>query len=524
MENKEEDIVIVGAGIAGLTTALGLHRLGLRSLVLESSDSLRVTGFALTLWTNAWRAMDAVGIGNSLRQHYPQIPGFRLFSSVSGVTSDISPDVEGKDKGYESRCVLRKELLETLGGELPHGTIRYSSKVVSIENSGYHKLLHLADDSTLKTKVLIGCDGVNSVVAKWLGLQNPVDSGRSGIRGFVEFPDGHGFQPRFHWYFGGGVRYGFLPCDDKCMNWFCTFKSSVQHDDGMGQNPAKMKQFVLSKISKVPQKSASVVEMTELDSISCSPLKLRLPWNLVLGNISKGNVCVAGDALHPMTPDIGQGGCAALEDSVVLARCIAEALLRKPRKEEIANEEKISKGEEEHERIKKGLEKFAKERRRRSFRLVSAGYLVGLLQESDWKVMRPKDSPCLSILIHSFLEDDTAIGGELSDYESDSKRDLSMPDPMDVIEELVNQSVTIKADSIGNSLSTHVSNAMATFKFSFVKPNKSVLYLSAAVTSSNRQTRPGGLLETGISGSGDCGGGDGCDERGRRVQVVEKGM
>lgn len=59
-------------------------------------------------------------------------------------------------------------------------------------------------------------------------LQNPVDSGRSGIRGFVEFPDGHGFQPSFHWYFGGGVRYGFLPCDDKCWNWFCTFNSSVQ--------------------------------------------------------------------------------------------------------------------------------------------------------------------------------------------------------------------------------------------------------------------------------------------------------
>lgn len=207
---------------------------------------------------------------------------FQVFSSVSGVTSDISPDIEGKDKGYESRCIRRKELLETLVRELPHDTIRYSSKVVSIENSGYLKLLHLADDSTLKTKVLIGCDRVNSVVAKWLGLQNPVDSGRSGIRGFVEFPDGHGFQPSFH-YFGGGVRYGFLPCDAKCMNWFCTFNSSVQHADGMGQNPAMMKQFVLSKISKVPQKSASVVEMTELDSISFSLSLQRRGGGGVLG-------------------------------------------------------------------------------------------------------------------------------------------------------------------------------------------------------------------------------------------------
>lgn len=62
MEGVESEIVIVGAGIAGLTTSLGLHRLGIQSLVLESSDSLRVTGFAFTTWTNAWRAMDEIGM------------------------------------------------------------------------------------------------------------------------------------------------------------------------------------------------------------------------------------------------------------------------------------------------------------------------------------------------------------------------------------------------------------------------------------------------------------------------------
>ncbi|MFQ6656924.1 hypothetical protein Gotur_026822, partial [Gossypium turneri] len=66
-----EDVVIVGAGIAGLTTSLGLHRLGIRSLVLESSERLRITGFAFTTWENAWKALDAIGIGDSLRrQHY----------------------------------------------------------------------------------------------------------------------------------------------------------------------------------------------------------------------------------------------------------------------------------------------------------------------------------------------------------------------------------------------------------------------------------------------------------------------
>ncbi|GFY86273.1 expansin 11 [Actinidia rufa] len=334
MEIKE-DIVIVGAGIAGLTTSLGLHRLGIRSLVLESSDKLRITGFALTLWTNAWRALDALGIGDSLRQHYPLITKFQVMtsssSSSSSSSSETSPEGEGKDSGSnnESRCVRRKELLESLQRELPHGTIRYSSKVVSIEDSGHHKLLHLADGSTIKTKM-----------ATTFGQDLMSTLGK------------------------------------ECAMAFDHVMTSA-YDEDMKENPAKMKQFVLSKITKVPEQAFAVVEMTELNSISCSQLKLRLPWNVLLGNIAKENVCVAGDALHPMTPDIGQGGCSAIEDGVVLARCLGEAFLKKPRNE--------MRQEEGYERIKKGLEKYAKERRWRCLSLISAAYVVGFIQQSDGK-------------------------------------------------------------------------------------------------------------------------------------------
>ncbi|GMH02947.1 hypothetical protein Nepgr_004786 [Nepenthes gracilis] len=79
MESKE-DIVIVGAGIAGLATSLGLHRLGLRSLVVESSPCLRATGGAFTTWTDAWQALDALGVGDSLRRQHLRLRGSVLFS------------------------------------------------------------------------------------------------------------------------------------------------------------------------------------------------------------------------------------------------------------------------------------------------------------------------------------------------------------------------------------------------------------------------------------------------------------
>ncbi len=88
---------------------------------------------------------------------------------------------------------------------------------------------------------------------------------------------------------------------------------------------------------------------------------------------------IAGDALHSMTPDLGQGGCSALEDGVILARCLAEAMWRNP-KEEVDEKE-------EYKRIEKGLEKYAKERRWRSIKLITASYVVGAIQESKGKVM-----------------------------------------------------------------------------------------------------------------------------------------
>lgn len=70
MEVKEDVVVIVGGGISGLATAVALHRLGIKSLVLERSQGLRATGAALTLFPNAWLALDALGVAPSLTSTY----------------------------------------------------------------------------------------------------------------------------------------------------------------------------------------------------------------------------------------------------------------------------------------------------------------------------------------------------------------------------------------------------------------------------------------------------------------------
>ncbi|GMY05415.1 monooxygenase 2-like [Fagus crenata] len=361
MESVLEDIVIVGGGVAGLATSLGLHRLGIRSLVLESSDNLRSAGYALTVFTNAWKALDALGIGDLIRQQHERLQGNVTTSTISGLqTSELPYKAKGKHGEHEVRCVKRRLLLEALAKELPSGTIRFSSEVVCIEESGFFKLVH-----------------------QW----------SSKARGSVEFKHGHRLEPKFMQFFGEGVRSGAIPIDDNSVYWFVTWTPSSKEEE-LEQDPAKVKQLILSKLGKIPEKVRALIENYELDGFISLPLRYRHPWELLWGNISKGTVCVAGDALHPLTPDLGQGGCCALEDSVVLARCLAEVLLTKPtgKTKEKGEEEK-----DEYKRIEMGLKKYAKEREWRSIKLISVSYVVGFIQENRWKMM-------------TFLRDNALVG------------------------------------------------------------------------------------------------------------------
>ncbi|XP_015628962.1 monooxygenase 2 isoform X2 [Oryza sativa Japonica Group] len=388
----EDAVVIVGAGIAGLAVALGLHRKGVKCTVLESSPELRASGFAIATWRNALQALDALGVGDKIRKCHLHLQerlysleaNFHLhildlnfshhrlhvFSSFTGeMAHATSLNEQGKRGPNEMLCVRRDWLLRALEEELPEGTIRYSSKIVEIEEDGDAKILHLADGAILRAKVVIGCDGVNSVVAKWLGLAKPSYSGRLATRGLACYPGGHGFDPKFKMFFGHGFRLGVIPCNDTDVYWFFTWSPSEHDDDALAKN----KKFVLTKLNsaEIPAEVLEIIERSEAKDVLTAPLRFRPPLSLLLASISKGNVCVAGDALHPMTPDLGQGGCAALEDGVVLARCLGDAILGG------------GGGGAESERIEAGLREYARIRRWRSAELIGTAYAVGFMQESS---------------------------------------------------------------------------------------------------------------------------------------------
>ncbi|KAJ0973306.1 hypothetical protein J5N97_021265 [Dioscorea zingiberensis] len=342
------EVVIVGAGIAGLALALALKRVGIRSLVLERSSELRAVGTILHVFHNGWCALESLGVAHYFDKAYNdfQTASSSVSDMVSGARKEVSMSA-GATASTSMRPIHRKFLLETLAAELPPESIRFLCKLSSIKtqalkDSSSVYVLSLEDGSVIRAKVVIGCEGVHSVVAQWLGLSEPVRSGRSAVRGVGLYPEGHGFKKEHQQFIGHGIKGGLVP---------------ISNTQETARDPELIRNEVMKTTKEFPEEYHEVVKRSELSSLTLAPLLFRVPWDVAFGPSRRGCVTVTGDAFHPMTPDIAQGGCAALEDAVVLARNIAN----------------------KRHNVAEGIEKYVKERRWRAARLVAFSYIAGVL-------------------------------------------------------------------------------------------------------------------------------------------------
>ncbi|XP_010030375.3 monooxygenase 2 [Eucalyptus grandis] len=370
-----EEVVIVGAGIAGLATAVALKKVGVQALVLERSEGLRAVGAALTLFPNAWHALDALGISDKLTSIYT--PFFKGY--VTDVKTKAIQEVRygaSNGNGDQQIAVNRKVLSEVLAEELPPNTIRFSSKLTSIETQVEQGssicILALEDGTIIKSKVVIGCDGVHSRVARWLGLGPPVDSGRSAIRGLAVYPRGHGLNQEFQQFVDVSKRAGFVPLNDKEIYWFLLCKVPPKDADHGGDPDSILREVIDNLAEDFPPLYLDVVGHSDPSTLTWGPLLFRHPWDVVLGNLARANITVAGDAMHPMTPDLGQGAGSALEDAVVLGRLIGSSISKL--------------GKLETREVGLALKSYVGERRWRAATLITASFVSGWVSQdgSSW--------------------------------------------------------------------------------------------------------------------------------------------
>ncbi|XAR57472.1 hypothetical protein NMG60_11025628 [Bertholletia excelsa] len=365
-EMEEHEIVIVGGGICGLATALALHRKGIRSVVLERSQTLRATGGGIGVMANGWRALDRLGVASKLRLTALPLARRREIEINKGIER-VTPNL----LDIEIRCLKRTDLINTLADALPSCTLRFGCHVVSVKLDPFtsYPLLQLANGTTILTKVLIGCDGSRSVVADFLNLKATRRCNISGTRGLATYANGHGFPLEFLRMSKNNIFVGRIPVDDKLVHWFVTHPYTMASND---HHPEHIRQLTVQLLDGFPTEIIDMVKGGDSDSLYLDHLWYRAPWDLLFPKFRKGTVTVAGDAMHVMGPFLGQGGSAGLEDAVVLARCISQKLSPSTGMEKLTIK---------RDDIEKAIDQYVKQRRKRVVLLSTQTYLTGLMMQ-----------------------------------------------------------------------------------------------------------------------------------------------
>jgi len=210
--------------------------------VLEEGDAISAEGAAIGMWSNAWRALDAIGVGDALRSQFLPLGRVELTAAHGKLLrsfslSECDAVARGGPPAGEFRGVNRTVLLDVLADTLPAGTIRFGEAVESVESSAStapsaggssqaasesRPVLKLSSGQRLRCRMVVGADGVRSAVASHVGVQPPRYAGYVAYRGMATFPPGALPLPpdtvRQVW--GAGVRAGMYPLNDSQLYWF----------------------------------------------------------------------------------------------------------------------------------------------------------------------------------------------------------------------------------------------------------------------------------------------------------------
>jgi 2-polyprenyl-6-methoxyphenol hydroxylase-like FAD-dependent oxidoreductase len=228
-----------------------------------------------------------------------------------------------KKIGTPSAAVHRADLQELLVREVGERTLRLGAEVRAFEQDESAVRVLFADGSQEDADILVGADGVCSRVrAVLFGPEEPRYAGYTVWRAVVEpgeelLPWGTSFES-----WGRGTRFGCAHIGGGRVYWFATANAPEGEKDGPHGSPAGAKARLLRLFVRWHGPLGDLVEATEEGAILRTDIYDREPLGERWG---EGRVTLLGDAAHPMTPNLGQGACQAIEDAVVLARCLGES-------------------------------------------------------------------------------------------------------------------------------------------------------------------------------------------------------
>jgi 2-polyprenyl-6-methoxyphenol hydroxylase-like FAD-dependent oxidoreductase len=291
-------IAIIGGGIGGLTTALALRQFGFKSQVFEQAPALLDVGAAIAIWPNAMRVLERLQLAEKILEKAGVIKEIQWLDQNGFMINHVSI-------AKTAVALHRADLQSTLLHALPDTSIHLDHAFVSYKHKGDKVIATFANGDSVEADLLIGADGIHSDVrAQLIKDGDPIDRGYTVWRGIS--PTIPSLIPpetaiEIH---GRGKRFGIGPVGHGRFGWWAT--ANVSDTDDLLSLFTGWYQPVLELIEATPKKS-----ILKTKSLDREPNKT---WG-------DRRMTLLGDAVHPTTPNLGQGGCLAIEDALVLAGC-----------------------------------------------------------------------------------------------------------------------------------------------------------------------------------------------------------
>lgn len=311
----ELPVLIAGAGIGGLTLACALRKRGIACRVFEKAKELRPIGAGITMQGNAMLALRAIGLEDAVRAagEAPARVEMRRSDGALLLGMDLAP-VE-RAVGATTIAIHRGEL---------HGVLHaHAGDVVTLgaEATGYRDgpdaiTLVLAGGREVRGRVLVGADGLHSAIRTQVLGDTPLRyAGYTSWRGVTEAGVVPTLPPAMVGgeAVGRGERFGWIPVGRGRLYWFAVANAPAGERDG-DHVAAVRARFGTWGVPVNP-----LLDRTPHGEILRTDIHDRAP----VRTWGSGRVTLLGDAIHPMTPNLGQGGAQAVEDAVVLASALA---------------------------------------------------------------------------------------------------------------------------------------------------------------------------------------------------------
>ena len=317
-------VAIIGGGIGGLTAANALRRAGVEVSVYEAAGELKEIGAGVALHANAMRVLRFIGVEEAVRK----VAGRSEYAVTrDGITGRVISRTDrarfAELHGIEPATVHRADLLDVLAAALPEGTATLAKRCVSVESGGSSAVARFADGTEVEADVIIGADGIHSVVRTALfGPDAPRFTGKICYRSVIPTAAVRGgalsdvAADNGQWLGPHGTIVLYPLRGEELINVV------AHYDDDTYRHESWVTECERAEV--LDRYAGWHESLLRLFEAGQTWYKWALYDRDPIPAWTSGRVSLLGDAAHPMLPYLGQGACQALEDGAVLANALAD--------------------------------------------------------------------------------------------------------------------------------------------------------------------------------------------------------